>query len=214
MLTLRRSLLAVALLGSLLGSTNGARALSFDTLTEPFTGSDSAVRVILDDTGGVITVTVTVTEGLADLRGVFLDIRDGVLFPLSSLQATGEYVTGFETGDVIDLGQGANLNGGGSPCPCDIGVLLGTPGIGKDDIQSTSFVLSLATGDPLDLGMFTDQRVGVRVTSVGLDEKGRDGSSKLVGTLPDTVPVPEPSPALLTAIGLGVLSVAGRRLRS
>ena len=211
MLTLRRSLLAVTFLSSLLGLAT-ANALSFDTLTEPFTGTDSAVLVTLSEEGGDIRVTATVTLGIADLRAVYLNIGDNSL--LSGLSVTGDDVTDYEFAahGVIDMGQGANLNGGGTPCPCDIGVEIGTPGIGKDDFQTTTFLLHGLT--PLSLSDFTDQLVGVRITSVGPDADSRGGSAKLVGTFTDTVPVPEPSPAILTAMGLSVLAVASRRLRS
>ena len=218
MLTQRRFLLAILAATALLSSAYSARATTVDLIATPFTGSDTSVAIVLDDAGGDITITLTVNEGLADLRGVFLDVRDDVPFALSSLQATGQYVKDFETDDVINLGQGSNLHGGGSPCPCDIGVELGTPGIGKDDIQSTSIVLSLVTGGPLDLSMFANQLIGVRVTSVGVeDKKGkirREGSAKLVGTIPDpNIPVPEPTPALLTGVGLIGLSFVSRRRR-
>jgi len=216
MLTLRGFSLAVFTAIAVLSSSYTARATSVELTATPFTGTPTAVHIILDDAigGGDINVTVTVTEGLGDLRGVFLDVRDDVLFSLSNLQATGEFVTGIQTGSVIDLGNGANLHGGGTPCPCDVGILLGTPGIGKDDIQSTSFVLSLSTGNPLDLSAFANQAIGVRVTSVGPDSGNREGSAKLSGTIPDpNLPVPEPTPALLTAIGLGMLSYAARLRR-
>src|SRR5258705_3054203 len=126
MLTQRRCSLAVLTAIAVLSSSSAARATSVELIATPFTGSPTAVRIVLDDSigGGDINVTVAVTEGLGDLRGVFIDLRDDVLFSLSSIQATGEFVRGIET-NVIDLGHGANLNGGGTPCPCDIGVLLG-----------------------------------------------------------------------------------------
>jgi hypothetical protein len=209
MLTLRRPLLTSLFISSVLGIATGANALSFDTLTEPFTGTDTAVRVELTEEGGDIRVTATVTLGLADLRAVYLDIADDAL--LGGMSAEGEFVTSskFLADGVIDLGRGSNLHGGGTPCPCDIGVQLGTPGIGKDDILSTTFLLH--ANAPLTLSDFADQLVGVRVTSVGPDPDSRGGSAKLAGTFPENLPVPEPSPALLTAIGLGVLGYAGRR---
>ena len=211
MLTLRRSLLAGLLIGSLLGIASTASALSFDTITEPFTGTDTAVRVELTEEGGDIRVTATVTLGLADLRAVYLDIANDEL--LGGMSAEGEFVTSykFSANGVIDLGHGSNVRGGGTPCPCDIGVELGTPGIGKDDILSTSFLLHASS--PLSLADFAEQLVGVRVTSVGPDPDSRGGSAKLAGKLPDTVPVPEPNPALLIAIGLGALGFESRRRR-
>jgi len=207
MLTLRRSSFAGLLACAVLGTAADAPALSFETLATPFTGSDTAVRITLTEAGGDIVFTLSVEEGLADLRGVFFDIANDVL--LAGLSASGEFVTGFfATGDVIDLGHGGNLHGGGTPCPCDIGVELGTPGIGKDDIQSTSFVLSHNT-ESLSLADFSEQLIGVRVTSVG-DEDSREGSSKLRGTLP---PIPEPSTALLLTLGVAGLAASRRPRR-
>ena len=212
MLTLRRPLLAGLFLGSLLGITTTANALSIATITKPFTGTDAEVRIELTEEGGDIRVTATVTLGLADLRAVYLDIADDAL--LDGLSADGEWVTDseFAANGVIDLGQGSNLHGGGSPCPCDIGVELGTPGIGKDDINSTSFLLHHSS-QPLTLSLFADQLVGVRITSTGPDPFSRGGSAKLGGTFPENVPVPEPSPALLIAIGLGALGYDTRKRR-
>lgn len=208
MLTLRRPLLAGLYFSSLLGIATSADALSIDTLTEPFTGTDTAVRVELTEEGGDIRVTATVTLGIADLRAVYLDIANDAL--LDGMSAEGEFVTSyqFDANGVINLGHGSNLHGGGTPCPCDIGVQLGTPGIGKDDILSTTFLLHSSV--PLTLADFADQLVGVRVTSVGPDPDSRGGSAKLAGTFPETVPVPEPNPGLLTGLGLGALSFASR----
>src|SRR6185436_17065683 len=110
----------------------------------------------------------------------------------------------FDANGVINLGHGSNLHGGGTPCPCDIGVEIGTPGIGKDDILSTTFLLHGSV--PLTLADFVDQLVGVRDTSAGPDPDSRGGSAKLAGAFPETLPVPEPNPGLLTGLGLGALS--------
>jgi PEP-CTERM motif-containing protein len=222
MLTQRRFLLAALSVIAVLGSGGAARATSVGVIASPFTGADTSVHVLLDDSGGNISVTLTVNEGVADLRGFFLNIGDFSL--LAGLSVTGDDVTGFVVEDdgVINLKHGVNLNGGGSPCPCDIGVAIGTPGTGKDDVFSTTFVLD-ADAD-LTLDAFAGELLGVRVTSVGsgdgdikdpkddFKDGPRNGSAKLVGTIPDPiVPVPEPSTALLIALGLGALGYAGRR---
>jgi hypothetical protein len=101
---------------------------------------------------------------------------------------------------------------------CDLGVALGAPGIGKDDIFTTTFVLD-ADAD-LELDDFAGEVIGIRVTSVGdlgdpKDPKKKDdrgGSAKLAVGIPDPIiPIPEPTTALLLALGLGVLGRASRR---
>ena len=218
MLTQRRLLLAALSAVAALGSTSVAHALATELIATPFTGSDTSVHILMDDTGGDIEVTLTVNEGLADLRGFFITISDFSLF--DGLEVTGDDVTGFELdeGNVINLKHGINLNGGGSPCPCDLGVALGAPGIGKDDIFTTTFVLD-ADAD-LELDDFAGEVIGIRVTSVGdlgdpKDPKKKDdrgGSAKLAVGIPDPIiPIPEPTTALLLALGLGVLGRASRR---
>ena len=203
----RRSLLA--LLGScaVLAAAPAAMAVSIEAIATPFTGDPSAVKIVLTESGGDIVVTVSVIQNHGDLRAVFLNIADDSL--LEGLSATGVFVTDFETGGVKNLGQGANITGDGSPCPCDIGVELGTPGSGIDDIHETSFTLHHETLD-LMLDQFTSQVAGVRVTSVG-PEECFDGSSKLATVFPTEVP--EPTSALLIAFGLGLIGAA-RRARS
>jgi hypothetical protein len=201
----------LALGGVLVGLLVSAPALAsrIETILEPFAGSDSLVLVALEDDPGTgqILLSVEVLEGLADIRGVFFDMADDSL--LAGLQVTGDWVTSFRSSrGIIKEGGGNNLNGGGGPCPCDVGVQIGTPGIGRDEIQSTSLVLS-HPDMPLSLSLFFEQAVGVRLTSVGVDGYRRDGSSKLGAFLP----VPEPHTALLLASGLVGLAFSGSKRR-
>jgi hypothetical protein len=178
---------------------NSAGASTIHTLLHPFTGDDAEVRITLDDLSagdGQVEVTVEVTDGVADIRGVFFNLANDIL--LGGLTVTGQDVTSYAVGDVLKQGGGNNLNGGGSPCPCDLAIEIGSPGMGKDDIWSTTFVISHPDGIGLDA--FRDQEVGVRLTSVGWN---REGSSKLSGV------VPEPTTASLLALGL--LGLALRR---
>jgi hypothetical protein len=200
------SLLVFAVvMGGMLAATPALSA-TITTVLEPFAGDDSEVTLTLDDSGEGVSITVEVTEGVADIRGVFFDLNlDEAYLDDLQISVDGDDVTDYLVGSIINTGGGNNLNGGGSPCPCDVGVEIGTPGMGKDDIQSTTFVV---THDSLDLtlAMFFEQDIGVRLTSVGDDLHGsRNGSSKLGGT----VPVPEPNTVAL--LGLGLLYFAGRR---
>ncbi len=199
---MRRALGAAVLLG--LAAPAKAATLSF-TIDE-FSGDAADVRITLDDgaADGTLALTVAVLSGLADIRGIFFDVADDSV--QAGLQVLGSAVSEVAFGHVIDLGNGANLNGRSSPCPCDVGVEIGTPGIGSDDYQSVTLGLMHETLD-LDLSLFSEQVFGVRLTSVG-DECRRGGSSKLGGRAPV---VPEPSTAALAGLGLTLLA-AGRRV--
>jgi hypothetical protein len=185
-----------------LSISSAASADTISTVLVPFTGVDVEVELTLSDDVGddIIRGSLEVVKGAGDLRGLFLDIADTSL--LSGLSVIGAEVTGFSTGSVIDLGQGANLNGGGTPCPCDIGMEFGAPGTGKDDIHFTEFSLSHDV-EALTLALFFEQFVGVRVTSVGDDyDSSREDSAKLTGIVPVPEPVPEPGTASLLMLGL------------
>lgn len=213
----RSSLLAaVSLAGSLglslFASAGSASATQLQATANSFTGDPLQVSLRVDDAvvPGDLVITLTVVgpgTTKADLRGFFLNVADESL--LAGLSISGTSVTSHQIGanSVIAVGNGNNLNGGGTPCPCDLGVELGTAGIGKDDLRTVTFTLSHATAN-LDVSFVASQTFGVRATSVG--SRGcREGSSKLVGTIPV---VPEPGTALLMGLGLAGLA-AGRRTR-
>ncbi len=177
-----------------------------------FTGSPLNVSLQVDDATvpGDLVITLEVTgpgATIGDLRGFFIQVANESL--LSGLSVTGAHVTGtsFLANAVTAVGSGNNLYGGGSPCPCDVGVALGTPGIGSDDLRKVTFTLSHAT-ESLDVSFLSGQDFGVRATSVG-SGRCRSGSSKLAGVVSV---VPEPGTALL--IGLGLAGLAGSRAQS
>ena len=133
------------------------------------------VSVQENESGLTFTVNVLTTSGLtADLRGLFFNVDgDGP----SSVMVSGTHVTDFAV-DTIDLGNGANMQGGGRK-PYDVGVEIGTQGIGKDDIQSTSFFVA-----GLKLADIYGQEFGARLTSVGAPRRKREGSAKLTQIAP------------------------------
>ncbi len=198
---------ALALGLALALSPSPAAATPIEVRATPFTGDPVEVTLRFDDAAqpGSVVVTASVDPATpGDLRGVFLEFANDGFLP--GLRVSGPAVTEVRIGRVIDLGGGANLRGGGSPCPCDLGIELGTPGVGRDDLRTTTFVLSHET---LELGLeaLRLERVGVRVTSVGDGVGGRGGSAKL------GAPVPEPRALLLMGLGLAGLAAGGRRFR-
>jgi|GEM_PF-671031 len=116
---------------------------------------------------GSILVRLDVGEGglPGDIRGLFFDVADAAL--LSHLSFTGADITGFQIGDekVIDLGRGNNMHGNGRG-PFDVGIAFGTPGVGHDDVNGTSFVIHADDGS-LTLDDLALVDFGVRTTSVG-----------------------------------------------
>lgn len=105
-----------------------AQAAIVTTIATPFTGDDLTVEVEIDDEidAGNLVITLTVTDPTADLRGFFAQVTDGSLLDGLSVSGTSVTSSDFDANSVINLGGGSNLNGGGSPCPCDFGVEIGT----------------------------------------------------------------------------------------
>jgi hypothetical protein len=184
------------------------------TVTYNLTGDAIDVSITLhDDTAGLITFNVAVdplSTFTGDLRGVFFNLT-----PFGNgITITGDLVTNV----VVDQ-QGVTKAGPGSVIkpygPFDVGVEIGTPGMGKDDIQTTTFAMA-------DLGVFTldsfgqgDTPFGIRLTSVGLPGGPRTESRKLIGgTLgggPSENPVPAPASVLLICSGLAGLPSLRRK---
>jgi len=197
------AILSLALL--LVGSSASAASTAFTLTPFTFSGDPVELTITLDDgvVAGSVELTATVSSGIGDIRGIFFDLVDDAV--LAGLSVTGSDVNNENVliGSVINMGRGSNLNGGGTPCPCDVGVEIGRPGMGKDDIQTTVLWISHSTLS-LDLSDFADQSFGGRVTSTGRD---REGSSKLEGV------VPEPGTGLLLAFGVVGLALRPRVLR-
>ncbi|MEN9383738.1 MAG: hypothetical protein RL323_881 [Pseudomonadota bacterium] len=158
---------------------NFTRSIVF---TLPGTGKSPGVQVKAVEVDGAISFTVSVLGSAtqaADLRGLFFDFNSAP--KLAGLAALGRDVTDFDTDQVIDLGNGANMHGAASPF--DVGVEFGTQGLGKGGIQSTTFVLS-NPDMPLTLDDIAHVEFGARLTGVGKPGGPRSDSSKLVTLAP------------------------------
>jgi len=173
-----RAFVVCATLSSLPGV---ARAVSMQLEFSPFTGGSSSVLLNLSDDGGIITgqVSVVANPNIGDLRALFIELNDLSILSGNQLNITGALIseTVIDANNVTSVGN-ANVNGGGSPGPFDIGIAFGSPGIGSDDIQNASFIIEHESTD-LTLGMFNLSNWAVRLTSVGTPGGSREDSSKL-----------------------------------
>lgn len=216
--------MTVAVVCAALAWSSATRAQTF-TLN-PYTGASSQVQIIVTQVGTDVQFAVNVipNPNIGDIRGVFFNISDESLLP--GLSITGADVTQVvkSANSVTNLGGGNNTNPEG---PFDIGVEIGTPGIGSDDIQSTVFTASHSSGlltthfttvtDPVTGSGPNALLFAVRLTSVGLPGSNRGGSSKLGvtggdGGGPPQEVVPEPGTmAFLGAMGLAGMALIRRR---
>jgi PEP-CTERM motif len=192
-----------------------ASATVIQATATSYTGDPAEVALSIDDAAvpGSLVITLAVSgpsDTIGDLRGFFLHVVDESL--IAGLSVAGPDVTGsrFLANAVSGVSNGKYFNSIKMPCPCDLGVEFGTPGIGRDDLRQVTFTLS-HTAVSLDLSFVERQQFGVRLTSVGTLADGREGSSKLKGTIPV---VPEPSTALFLGLGFATLAANRRRSRS
>jgi len=170
------------------------------TTTVEFDGAVWTINAVEAGTGIEFSI-IPGKNNTGDIRGLFLDLAadintGGILQSDSQLafewygegQVTGTDVTEVQWGEdlVVNLGQGANMNGdepgnippAGYPGPniFDLGIKFGTQGQGQDYINETTFFVSGIT-----LADLAKQFVGIRLTSTGEDGQG---SLKLVGQFP------------------------------
>ncbi|MCP5364452.1 MAG: hypothetical protein H6905_04355 [Hyphomicrobiales bacterium] len=160
--------------------TNEASAAG-ETMTFVIEGEPS-VTVTVTEMDGQLEFALTVNEAdgaIGDLRGLFFHVADPSV--LEGLSVTGDDVTdsAFSADRVSNLGNGCTMKGEADPF--DAGIEIGSQGMSADDIQSTSFTLAHDSLD-LSLDMIMGQEFGIRMTSVGTEDDGREGSLKLVGT--------------------------------
>ncbi len=159
-------------------------------------------RQIVFDIAGSPGVTVTATENgsggidfildvdssggqVGDLRGLFFDIVETKLAGLALSGGDGffnEMVV--KPNKVLDLGQGANMNGA-TKAGFDVGIEWGQEGIGvgKADVDTVHFTLSNTAAD-LTLDDIAHQRFGARLTSTGTAGGSRNGSEKIIAIAP------------------------------
>jgi VCBS repeat-containing protein len=147
-------------------STSGAYPAVWVTISENI---DGTLRFDVTQEGGLV----------GDLRGLFFDLADeSILQSLIVSAASSDIRIGDDS--IKDLGDGANMNGLlGSDKGYDVGIEIGSSGIGKDDIQSYSFTLDSSVRD-LTLSDFANIDFAARLTSVGAIGGVRTDSSKIL----------------------------------
>lgn len=150
----------------------------------------SVVVTITENADGSLSFDVQVVgDYTGDLRGLFMDLADESLIGSLSVTDASEGLTEIQFGDdtIVNLGNGATMSGqlggtGGTDSEgYDVGIEVGTSGIGADDYQTFSFTLS-STDRALTLDDFADVNFGARLTSVGDIDGDRSDSSKLLET--------------------------------
>ncbi|NQV70647.1 MAG: hypothetical protein HQ498_11535 [Pseudohongiella sp.] len=129
---------------------------------------------------GGLDFQVNQEEGIiGDLRGLFFDVADENILNTLIVNANSKDIR-IGNDSISNLGGGATMSGLlGSDKGYDVGIEIGSSGIGKDDIRSYAFSLSSSARD-LTLNDFSNTDFAARLTSVGLLEGSRGDSSKLL----------------------------------
>lgn len=201
---------------SILGASP-AKALSFTANLQNFTGDNAGGRITVSDSGttntglGIVELLAEITAPTVngDINGIFFDLA-----PVSSdldinsiatiVSQNGNVSSGVSVNTRFEalapgsgcpnLGGGNNLNGGGNPCPLNVGVAIGAPGAAGGRITSALLTLTGTGLDATDFG----NTFGLRFQSTGVNTQG---SSKLGGTADDVVPTP--AAVLPALLGMG-----------
>ncbi|UWQ53037.1 hypothetical protein [Leisingera caerulea] len=151
-------------------------------------------------------IEVLGTGSIGDLRGLFFDLEGYTVD--GGLIAAGADVTAENYGEdsIERVLKDVNINGDVVKTlgKFDAAVSFGTSGIGDDDIQSTSFILSHES-DALTLDMLSFASIGLRYTSVGEADGTRSDSTKIGGASSgvaqnDIISVAENSSASINAL--------------
>lgn len=228
----------VLTLGALALGVHTAQAAPITYFLQDSAGSDPVrIGVTLDDavTAGSVQFTIAVAPNvafpnIADLRGFFFNVANEAL--VGGFSFTGADITDSEQ-DANNVSSIGNGNPTVNPLGMfDLGVEIGSNGIGSDDIQTTTFTVSY-TNVALTSAMFlpgtyeADGLFAVRATSTGLAGGSRNGSSKMFcadGVECLDIPpcridcdpgddVPEPTSLILMGLGLFGAATAARRKR-
>lgn len=206
-----RSLLTAFLV--LIGLSTAAGAATI-TATATSTGSHPVDGTLTIDDGidpGNLVITFDLDVPQGDIRGFLAQFADESLIDGMSVVGYPNRSSQFREDRIGKAAKSRGLGQPGTACPCDFGLKFpaktGT---------SVTFTLTHETED-LTLALFYGQDFSVKASKIRLEEltsKGKPRSLKnviLEGRVPN--PIPEPTTAVLMALGLGGLSYAGSNAR-
>lgn len=166
--------------------------------------------------GGELEFTITLAPVLgaqADLHEFYFNLRKG--FDSDGLEVSGSRCDGGSCASPFDLGAGRAVRGGaGARFDFSVSFGKGKGRKGNDTLQVARFVLGADDALTLDDVLAEASRTGrgletlfaAHVTASGA---GRGSASATIGVSPSAVP--EPSTALLFAVGLAGLAFGGRK---
>jgi Ca2+-binding RTX toxin-like protein len=130
-----------------------------------FVGGTAEAQITLAETTEGIQVTVEATNPIIDLRGFFFNLADDSL--IDGLVVTGVDVVESQFGPAGSVNQ-VSGNPSIAPRSFDAGVEIGTSGPAKDEIVTTTFVISHPSA-ALTLADFMGQKFGVRTQNGKLE---------------------------------------------
>ena len=136
----------------------------------PAIGNTPSVQVIATEVDGNLVFELQVhaaePDQETDLRGLFLNLNDREGTSGSDLaeglEYVGEDITDFKTSNAINFKNGTNLKGKSKGY--DLGINFGTPGVERDEIDSTSFTLIGLTLDDIANTQFGARINGNKLT--------------------------------------------------
>lgn len=136
--------------------------------TIPGKNNKPSLEVYAEEKGGELVFTVTVKDPqakIADLRGLFFDLNTDSKLAGLATRGGGGLITELATGNVMDLGNGANMHGAASPF--DVGIEFGSAGAAKNVVNGPLTFTLTNTAKNLTLDDIANVDFGARLTSGG-----------------------------------------------
>lgn len=142
-----------------------------------FVGGAAEAQITLAETAAGIQVTVEATNPIIDLRGFFFNLANDSL--IEGLVVTGADIVDSQFGPAGSVNQ-VSGNPSIAPRSFDAGVEIGTSGPAKDEIVTTTFVISHPSA-ALTLADFMGQKFGVRTQNGKLEGMAPGGMVEPTG---------------------------------